>query len=225
MTAERLPVPKGGRLGVRIAAGIGSIAAAACVAGSSAWKVDRAEQYYAKGRLESALRLTAREIVDSNRTASQRLIALHASILRDLGRRAEADAFVAFAQRYAAGENTVRLDSDLSDRDCSDRQPGYELIRSWGTPDPGPWESGTVVATFEIDGEGKIGTIDVLSAMDPAAAWLGIDTIGTARISKLRLDARQLEAPESFPISLCNWRNFDPLEIPIPADGRIRGRR
>jgi hypothetical protein len=202
-----------------------AIAAAACVADSSPWALRRAEQHHARGDLDSALHVTDREIVASNRTASPQLIALHVSLLRELGRTAEADAFLAFAQRYAAGEDTLQLDAETQRRDCTERQAGYDLIDRWGEPDLGPWSSETIVATFEIAERGEIQNIAVRSAMDPGAAWLAIDVIGRAEVRRSRLIERQREAPASFPVSLCLWRNLDPLAAEMPRDGRIRGSR
>ena len=119
-------------------------------------------------------------------------------------------------------ESTDRFDSELSQRDCSDRQPGYELIHSWGKPEQGHWEIGTIVATFEIDERGEIGAIQVLSARDPASAWGAIDAIARAQIWENRLAELRAEAPERFPIALCLWRDFDPRPDPID-DWRIRG--
>jgi hypothetical protein len=167
--------------------------------------------------------MTEREIAWNGVSPGQRLVELHASILRDLGRRSEAEAYLAFAERYFAGDEINRPDTELSRLDCSDRQPGYDLIRSWGKPEQGGWEIGTVVATFEVDDRGEIGEIRVLSARDPASAWAAIDAIASAKIWNERLVERRSGDPEGFPIALCFWRNFDPDEPDFPQDGRIRG--
>jgi hypothetical protein len=199
--------------------------AVACMTQTSSWVITRAQQHVAAGRLEDALRLTSRELIGSNRAHTRRLIELHASILRGLGRTAEADAFADFVARYEAGENIYDVERDLTGRDCSHQQHGYELIRKWGRVDPGKWDNEEVVATFEIDAHGQIGHIRVLSALEPGAAWLGIDTIGHASIRTTRLAQREVESPDAWPISLCFYRNFgDPSER-LPPDGRIRGSR
>lgn len=200
-----------------------AIATAACVADGPSWRARKAEQLYAEGRLDAALAMSEREIAWSGSSPSPGLVELHASILRDLGRRPEADALFAFGERYFAGENMNRPDPHLWRLNCSDRQPGYDLIRSWGKPEQGGWEIGPVVATFEIDDRGSIGAIEVLSARDPASAWAAIDAVASAKIRAEKLARRRAGDPASFPVALCFYKDFDPHQPEFPEDGRIRG--
>lgn len=200
-----------------------AFAAAACVAPGPSWRARQAEQLYAEGRLDAALELSEREIAWSGTSPGPSHVDLHASILRDLGRHSEADALIAFGERYFAGEDTNRPDEHLRRLQCNDRQPGYDLIRSFGKPEQGAWEIGPVVATFEIDERGSIGAIRVLSARDPASAWAAIDAVASAGVRAEKLAKRRAGDPGGFPVALCFYRDFDPYQPGYPDEGRIRG--
>ena len=144
---------------------VAALAVSACVADpSTSWKVRRAEQLSREGRHEEAVRLTEQEIAWSAAVPTPELVELHISILRALGRQTEADAYFRFADRYFTGEETDDPDWELSRRDCSKRQPGYDLIRSFGRPEQRDFEIGRVVVTFALDDRSAIRDIDVLSA-------------------------------------------------------------
>jgi hypothetical protein len=202
-----------------------AIGAAACVADPypTSWKVRRAGQLHAEGRHEEAVRLTEQEIAWGARSPRPELVELHISILRALGRHSEADAYHRFADRYFTGEETDASDWELSQRDCGKRQPGYDLIRSFGRPEQRDYEIGRVVVTFALDDRGAIRDIEVLSARDPASAWAGIDAVASAKIQENRLAERRSSDPGGFPIALCFTQNYDPYEPGLPSDGTIRG--
>jgi len=202
---------------------IAALAASACANPGTSWKVRRAEQLYKEGRHEEAVRLTEQEIAWGATVPSPELVELHISILRALGRQPEADAYYRFADRYFTGEETDDPDRELSLRECGKRQPGYELIRSFGRPEQRDYEIGRVLVTFELDDRGAIREIEVLSARDPASAWAGIDAVARAKIRENRLAERRSSDPRSFPIALCFSQNYDPYEPEFPSDGRIRG--
>jgi hypothetical protein len=153
---------------------VGVLTAACAANPGTSWKVRRAEQLHAEGRHEDALRLTEQEIAWGSTAPSPSLVELHIEILRALGRQSEADAYFRFADRYFTGEETDDSAPEISQRSC-ERNPGYDLIRSFGRPEQRNYEIGRVVVTFELDDRGRIGEIDVLSARDPASAWAGID--------------------------------------------------
>ncbi len=203
---------------------IGVLAAAACAPNpGTSWKIRRAEQLYAEGLFEGALRLTEQEVAWGAMAPSPPLVELHISILRALGRQPEADAYHRFAERYFADEETDDPYLELSQRDCGERQPGYDLIRSWGRPEQRNYEIGRVAVTFELDDHGAIRKIEVLSARDPSSAWAGIDAVASAKIRENRLAERRSSDPHAFPVALCFSKNYDPFETEVPADGRIRG--
>jgi hypothetical protein len=227
--ADRLApaVPRRARaLVVRvILVAIAALAIAAC-AGThpgSPWKVRRAEQLHAEGRNEEAFRLTEQEIAWGSTAPSPSLVQLHLSILRALDRHTEADALFRFADRYFTGEEIDDPDHVLFQRDCGERQPGYELIRSFGQPEKREYEIGRVVVTFAVDERGAIRDIEVLSAREPAAAWAGIDAVASAKVRERRLAELVSRDPSAFPIPLCFTKNFDPFESDYPDDRRIRG--
>ena len=201
-----------------------AIALTACAADSGpSWRVRRAEQLHAEGRHEDAVRLSEQEIVWAATVPSPELVVLHISILRALGRQLEADAYYRFADRYFTGEETDEPDRALFGRDCGGRQPGYDLIRSFGRPEQRGYEIGRVVVTFALDDRGAIRDIDVLSARDPASAWAGIDAVASAKIRETRLAERRDSDPNGFPIALCFTKNYDPYESGLDPDGTIRG--
>jgi hypothetical protein len=201
------------------------LAVVACAASNSSgsWELRRAEKLRTEGNAEAALRLTDHQIALGNYSPTRELVALHTALLRDAGRNVEADAYQDFAARYFASERTDRVGEELARLDCSERQPGLKLIRSWAKPKKGFYEIGKIVATFEIDAQGGIGAIVMQSARDPASAWGAIDSIARARIHHRRVAALQAKHPERFPMTICLWRDFEPLRDPIPRDGTIRG--
>jgi hypothetical protein len=95
-----------------------------------------------------------------------------------------------------------------------------------GSPLPYPEN---VVVTFELDAEGRVRNIDVLRASNPATAWQFIALVGSARVSKPRLEERLADAPEAFPIALCTAWNYDrPKEFQpwtYMTNGAMRGIR
>ena len=188
------------------------LALAACAApnSSTSWALKRAENLRTEGNVESALQFTNRRIAFGSESPTQELVALHTVLLRDVGRNVEAKAYEDFAARYFAGERTDRVGEELARLDCGPHQPGLYLIRYLATPKRGFWEIGKIVATFEIDAQGGIGEIAVLSALDPASAWGAIDSIARARVSSRRVADLQAKHPERFPVAVCLWRNFDP---------------
>jgi hypothetical protein len=197
---------------------------AACAASpSSPWKIRRAEQLHAAGHDADAFRLTEQEIAWGSEAPEPSLVELHIAILRALGRNVEADAYYRFADRYFTDEETDAPDRELARHDCSARQPGYELIRSFGRPEQRDYEIGRVVVTFAVDDRGAIRDIEVLSARDPASAWAGIDAVASARIRESRLAERRSRDPNGFPVILCFTKNFDPFETGLDSDGTIRG--
>ena len=198
----------------------------------STWVISRAEKYLAEGRLDSALRYSERAIQQDHRHPDAREISVHIEILRELDREPEADAFRDFTDRYASGEYAHGDETTPSRKKCEKRRPEDALIRSWGNfghlkTKYSDYEIGTIATTFEIDREGGVGNIRVLRAKYPAVAWLAIEAIGQARISKSRLTSRQRDLPDGVPVSLCVWWAYDEIlesEVP-PSDWPIRGRR
>lgn len=202
-----------------------AVVACAGPSSSTSWALKRAETLRKEGNVEAALRFTDRRIARGNYSPTRELVALHTALLREVGRNVEADAYQDFAARYFAGERMDRTDEELARLDCSQRQPGLKLIRSWATPKKGFWEIGKIVATFEIDAQGEISAIALRSARDPASAWGAIDSIARARVHHRRLATYRAKYPERFPMTLCLWRDFDPRSNPISRDGAIRGGR
>jgi hypothetical protein len=199
------------------------VAGCAAPTSSTSWEIGRAEQLRAEGRGDAALRMTDRSIARSGYSPTLQLVELHIALLREQGRLVEAESYEDFAARFFAGADTERVAEELARRDCSERQPGWKLIHSWAKPEQGSWEIGEIVATFEIDRQGKIGKLVVHSAREPAAAWGAMDSIARAKVHSRRVEALYAEDPSRFPVALCLWRDFDPRQDPIPADGRIRG--
>jgi hypothetical protein len=201
-----------------------ALATAACATNPGpSWRVRRAEQLHQEGRHEDAVRLTEQEIAWGAMVPGPELVELHIGILRALGRQTEAEAYYRFADRYFTDEETDDADRALSLRDCGKRQPGYDLIRSFGRPEKRDYEIGRVVVTFAVDDRGAIRDIEVLSARDPASAWAGIDAVASAKIRENRLAERRSSDPRGFPIALCFTQNYDPYQPDLDSDGTIRG--
>lgn len=198
--------------------------AAACAPNPDAsWKVRRARALAAEGRHGDALRMTEQEIAWGSHAPIPALVELHISLLRALGRDIEADAYYGFADRYFTDQEADDAEWELSQRECGERQPGYELVRSFGRPEQRHYEIGRVVVTFEIDDRGAIREIEVRSARDPASAWAGIDAVASARVRENRVAELRAGDPSRFPIALCYTKNYDPFEPGLDSDGRIRG--
>jgi hypothetical protein len=212
---------------------VGAFALAACASTPSdtrsTWQIEKAEALYADGRASSALRYTERIIEANHESPSEREVSLHVGVLRALGHDSEANAFQEFTERYASGEHTAARESDPTWRQCKDRQPGDELIKSWGRSryrgTRNGYEMGsTVAASFRIDSEGRIDEINVIRAKDPGVAWRVIQMIAGARLSGRRLAERRKRYPESFPVSLCIWANYNQFGTGAPPiNGAIRG--
>ncbi len=202
-----------------------SLAVAACASptDSGPWEMRRAEELRANGRVDAALRRTDRAIALDSQSPTRELVALHIELLEENGRHIEAESLNEFSTRYFAGEQTERVGEELAQRDCGGRQPGLKLVHSWAKPEKGFWAIGVIVATFEIDQQGRIGQLVVHSARDPASAWGAIDAITRARVRDRRVKEFHAKEPNQFPVALCLWRNFDPRQDPIPRDGTIRG--
>ncbi len=190
---------------------------------SSSWNVRRAEQLRADGKFEEALRFTDRQIAIGHTVPSPELAVLHTSLLNDVGRNVEAEAYAEFITRYFGGEETHRPNQTLEKIDCDAHQAGLNLIHSWATPRTGRREIGVIIATFEINKEGKIGSLVIESARDAASAWGAIDSIARARVHDRRFESMLEDHPDRFPLKVCLNRNFDPNRDPGLGGSTIRG--
>lgn len=196
---------------------------------SSTWTISRAENHFANGKLELALRYAEQAIQRNPKHPHEREISLLLKTLRELDRSVEAEAFQDFAERYESGAYTYSDETTPSRKECKKPQPGYELVSSWGNfgtlKRHGDYDVGTIAATFEVDYEGNIGKIGVLRAKHPAAAWLVITSIARSKITRSRLDKYREDFADAFPVSLCAWWNYDEIKNVLPRDRRIRGVR
>jgi hypothetical protein len=159
----------------------------------------------------------------SNRIPDEFDYARFARALHDAGRPVEADALEEYVDRARRGE-PVNLPSTREQwTNCDDRR----LIRRWGKArtDPDGYTSrvGRLAANFWIGADATIERIRVIRAMDPGAAWILIDAIGEARVSRSRVRQKLETAPDEFPLELCTSWNHDELKDRFPAGDSIRG--
>jgi len=168
-------------------------------------------------------RLLMKEYLEPSRVDTETFVAS----LRTLDRNTEADSFSEFLERYLAGAATYERPPAPNWRLCESYQAGGELIRRWGNggylPESGRFPIGTIAATFMIQADGDIADIRVILARHPAAAWLIIDSIAEARISRSRLKRMKNDAPESFPIKLCAWWDYNDIDATLTPGRTIRG--
>jgi hypothetical protein len=148
-------------------------------------------------------------------------------VLEVLGRESEATALAAFAGEYFADVDTYSPDTIPSKRVCVGRQYAAGLIREWANwghlRRKGRFRIGVIAATYEIGLDREIRIRKVIRAKHPAAAWLIIDAIGNARISKAKFRRLSRDEPEIFPVNLCAWWDYDELKDFLPGRNGIRG--
>lgn len=183
----------------------------------------RRVQLDAKLAVRRLERLLMKEYLDPAKVDTETFIAS----LRTLERDAEADAFSEFLERYLAGSATYERPPEPNWRICEGHQYGGELIRRWGNggylPESGRFPIGTIAATFKIESAGDIEEIRVILARHPAAAWLIIDTIAEARVSRSRLKRLREESPQAFPVKLCAWWDYNEIDATLTPGRTIRG--
>lgn len=201
----------------------------ACSAKPSTWRISRAEEFYAEGRLNNAIRYTDQVIQRNYATPSDREILLHIRILRDLERDTEADAFSEFTKRFADDAYSYEDPTVPSRKECKKWRVEDGLVSQWGNfghlKGSGSYELGTLATIYEINYEGRVGNIKVLRAKHPAAAWQAIESIANAKISRSRLETLQRDSPDAFPVSMCAWWTYDEIRDVLPPYGQIRGAR
>ena len=143
--------------------------------------------------------------------------------LQNAGRAPEADALTDYTERTFRGEHTNKPLTTQQARDCED----LGIVRRWGAArsqqDEYTGRVGRPAAKFWVGSDARIEKIRVLRAMDPGAAWLLIDSIGEARVSKSRV-RRIVEADsEEFPLELCTSWYYDEPRDRLPGGNKIRG--
>lgn len=192
----------------RGAAIAGMLLASACAPpppSSEGFALRGARQSFESGDLDAALRYT--EVGMQRAPFDQRgaEISLHTEILRAMKRNEEAAAFSNYVERFTAGENLDSEETVPTLDECAEltrrRSVGTRLVKRYGElPKRRPFEVGKLLATYEIDAEGRPVNIHVVRARHPAAAWLIIDAIGEMRVRTARLARID---PAEFPISHC----------------------
>lgn len=143
--------------------------------------------------------------------------------LHEAGREVEAEALADYTDRTFRGEPTNKPFTIRERKECVDQH----FVRRWGgtrsQPDSFIGQVGRLAANFWIGSDARIEKIRVIRARDPGAAWLIIDSIGEARVSKSRVRRMSEENTAAFPIELCTWWNYDKRKDGLPAGSSIRG--
>lgn len=143
--------------------------------------------------------------------------------LQDADRPVEADALADYVERTRRGEPTNRPFTKQQRTECEDQR----MIRRWGgarlQPDEYTRRVGRLTAKFWVGSDAELEKIRVIRAMDSGAAWILIDSIGEARVSKSRVRQMLEDNPAQFPLELCTSWNYDERKDGMPAGGSIRG--
>ena len=80
-----------------------------------------------------------------------------------------------------------------------------------------------MTGNFWIGTDAEIERIRVVRAMDPGAAWILIDSIAEATVSRSRVEDALERDPGDFPIALCTYWNYEEPDPGLPASGNMRG--
>ena len=157
-----------------------------------------ARRSFRSGDYDAALRYT--ELGMQREPFDQRAeeISLHLEILKAMHRDVEAAAFSEFVTRFSAGEDTDTVETVPTRNECYElalrNSHTTRLVREYAPlPIRRPFELGDMLATYEIDSEGRPINIRVVRAPHPASAWLIIDAIGEMKIWTSRPMATELQ--------------------------------
>ncbi len=168
---------------------------------------DLAAEFYALGRHKSSLRYTLRSLRRDPKAVSPRDLTHLVATLRALERDLEAKAMSDYATAFLAGRPVNQERADLDLEEChhlmQHRKPTNLLFQRWGDfPRKKEFEVGSVVVRAEIDSQARLQNLEVLRAETPAAAQLVSQVVAGARISRKRIESRDVE---DFPLWFCAY--------------------
>jgi hypothetical protein len=201
--------------------------ATACATTTSSSRQHEISVPSSKRVLESRLRHAERTLIENSSHRAKFDPEKFIEVLRNLGRDEQADAFVRYVERQAAGMDFSDPSKTPDGENCEMRSLHRKVFRSWNSRPRLMRKMDRTFsptgATFKIGSEGEIYDIDVYLAQHSAAAWLVIERVGRAQISRAKLERIRSDSPGNFPIEFCV--RFDDRSYWDHQDGKEMIRR